>query len=282
MLDLFSAYDVSVTWAAVGMLFHKNELEWRKHQPMVLPGYVNRNLSSYEWVINNRLIDEIHFASELIDLIGSTAKMEIGTHTYSHYYCNSKGQTVFDFKRDIQLAIQVAASKKIQLKSLVFPRNQFNKEYLSVCGELGIEAVRSNPAAWYWDATQKETLLTKIARTGDAYLPFGKSNLVKPEEIVFENNIALLPASRLYRPWILNPLLNRLKLKRILSEMTFAAENKLYYHLWWHPHNFGTHPSQCLEELHVILHHYTELSRKYSFKSMSMHDTANYLRTAYK
>jgi hypothetical protein len=282
MLDLFSAYDVSVTWAAVGMLFHEDAQQWARYRPSVLPCYANAKLSSYEWVKQNSVIDELHFAPELVDLIMKTPNMEVGTHTYSHYYCNEKGQTVFDFKRDLKTAIEVAALKKIQLKSLVFPRNQMNKEYLSVCAELGIETVRSNPASWYWDETRKETLLTKVARTGDAYMPFGQNHLVKPGSIDVTNSPVLLPASRLYRPWVRNPFLNRLKLQRILSEMTNAARNKLYYHLWWHPHNFGYYPTQCLNELQIILHHYSELNKQYGFKSRSMYDTANYLRTQFK
>ena len=46
----------------------------------------------------------------------------------------------------------------ISLKSLVFPRNQFNESYLKVCVELGIENVRSNPNNWYWANVQEDSI----------------------------------------------------------------------------------------------------------------------------
>ena len=89
----------------------------------------------------------------------------------------------------------------------------------------------------------------------------------------------LLPASRLYRPWTKNALLNKLKMLRIKNEMTSAAKNKAYYHLWWHPHNFGNHPDECLEELKSILKHYNYLNEKFGLTSLNMRSTANYLKT---
>ena len=87
----------------------------------------------------------------------------------------------------------------------------------------------------------------------------------------------LLPASRLYRPWQKKyPFLNKAKLNRILNEMTDAAKKGAYYHLWWHPENFGTHPDECLKELETILQHYQMLNKKYSLQSMTMHEAATH------
>ena len=147
MLDIFSSNEIHVTWATVGMLFCKNINEWEKHRPAHLPSYINKKVSSYEWIHQNgfhALEDPYHFAPELIELIKATPYQEIGTHTYSHYYCLEQGQTKEQFREDLSIARELAAHRGIQLKSLVFPRNQFNKDYLSVCHEMGIESVRSN------------------------------------------------------------------------------------------------------------------------------------------
>lgn len=277
ILDLFLAYDMHVTWATVGMLFHKNEQEWLNAQPVPLPSFSNKALSSYEWVKENGIHNVIHFAPELIEQIKHTPNMEIGTHTYSHYYCNEHGQTIYDFKRDLKIAINLAQKNGIQIKSLVFPRNQVNELYLEVCAEVGIETVRTNPSVWFWNEKRKADITVKIARTGDAYLPFSSKNLVNVTSIDVKKTPVLLPASRLYRPWSNNLLLNKLKLQRILHEMTVAAKEKRYYHLWWHPHNFGYHPENCLAELAIILRRYAELNHKYGFQSMSMIDTKDYL-----
>ncbi|HMP88530.1 MAG TPA: hypothetical protein PKE63_14720, partial [Lacibacter sp.] len=138
----------------------------------------------------------------------------------------------------------------------------------------GIETVRSNPATWYWDANRPESLAKKIFRTGDAY-----SNLLGPKVVplhaINRSQTPLqLPASRLYRAWTeKSAVLNRLKLQRILNEMSYAARTGGYYHLWWHPHNFGWHPEECMEELKNILIHYKRLKKKYGFESLTMLET---------
>ena len=61
--------------------------------------------------------------------------------------------------------------------------------------------------------------------------------------------------------------------KRILNEMTMAAKNNAYYHLWWHPENFGTHPNECMHELQQIANHFHQLKNKYGMESLTMEET---------
>jgi hypothetical protein len=48
--------------------------------------------------------------------------------------------------------------------------------------------------------------------------------------------------------------------------------------LWWHPHNFGFHPKECLQELEVILRHHQKLQQQYGFQSLTMLETKQYLQ----
>ena len=48
-------------------------------------------------------------------------------------------------------------------------------------------------------------------------------------------------------------MLQALQERRILADMTYAAEHGLVYHLWWHPHNFGAYLEQNLASLRKIL-----------------------------
>jgi hypothetical protein len=88
-----------------------------------------------------------------------------------------------------------------------------------------------------------------------------------------------IPASRFLRPYSprLAPL-NGLKLKRITSDMTYAARNAKTYHIWWHPHNFGIHQEENIAFLEKILQHYEILNKKYGFASCTMTELANHLR----
>ena len=52
--------------------------------------------------------------------------------------------------------------------------------------------------------------------------------------------------------------------------MTHAATSGLTYHLWWHPHNYGHHPHENLQDLEKILTHFKFLQERYGMKSESM------------
>ena len=278
-LDLFVRNGVQATWAIVGMLYNKNFAEWNANIPEVLPDYENNRVSSYEWGKQNVRDKnaDLFFAPGIIDLIQSSPGMEIGTHTYSHYYCQEPGQSVEQFTADLKKAKEMAISKGIEIESLVFPRNQFNKEYMNVCSLMGIKSVRTNPDQWYWDTSKKDTMIVKIMRTGDVWFPINRKSVVPLGEINTTEEPMQLPASRLYRSWTNNRLLNALKMKRIFSEMTTAAKTGGCYHLWWHPHNLGFYPNECLTELSAIVLHYTKLKKKYGMMSLSMSGLRNHL-----
>ena len=279
MLELFTAHGIQATWATVGMIYNENFEMWTINKPALTPEYKNQNVSSYGWIeLNHEKINSSNlFAPSLVELIAQTPGMEIGTHTYSHYYCQEKGQTIEQFKADLEKARELALSKGVSIESLVFPRNQFNEDYMDVCHQLGIKTVRTNPDKWYWDTSKKDTLAVKVMRTGDAWFPINKKSVVPLSSINVSENPVRIPASRLYRAWTKSRILNVLKMKRIFSEMTKAAKEGGLYHLWWHPHNFGYHPNECLMELKAILQHYTCLNKEYGLLSMNMKGLRNHL-----
>lgn len=277
ILKLFSEYKIHCTWATVGMLFNENWTEWQKNLPAIHPEYVNPNISAYNYAksVPNNEVEEMCFAKDLILQIMNTPFQEVATHTYSHYYCLESGQTLESFEADLKMAITIAKDMGISLKSLVFPRNQFNEDYLKVCYELGIENVRSNPANWYWTNVQGDSLKDKIFRTGDAYLGLNDKSYKLSEIKVVKDQPISQKASRLLRPYSSSNIVNSLKLKRIKSEMTKAAKKGEIYHLWWHPHNFGNNPEYNFKDLKEILSHYSYCHSKYGFNSLNMMEIGN-------
>ena len=281
ILNLFEQYDIKATWAIVGMLFHENWKDWENNFPEQLPEYENLALSAYSFgeTIKSFNFEEMVFAPDLIQKIKETTGQEIGTHTYSHYYCLEENQNLLQFEKDLEKAIEIARSMNIELKSLVFPRNQLKEEYLSVCHSLGITNVRSNPSNWYWHDTASNSLFTKIARTGDAYVPLGNKSY-NLNDLRCEKNMPIEhKASRFLRPMEGNSLLRKLKLQRIKGEMTKAAKNKEVYHLWWHPHNFGDRPQDSLNDLKTLLLHFNLLQKQYNFRSSNMNEIGELLRS---
>lgn len=272
ILGLFEKNEIHSTWATVGMLFNENWEEWESNIPDNIPNYNNPALSAYEFGNKYRLTGKPDwcFAPDLIKAISSFPGQELGTHTYSHYYCEEPGQKTINFKEDLQRAIILAKNFNVSLKSLVFPRNQIREDYLKICDELGIINVRSNPGSWYWHNARSNALSTRLARTGDAYIAMGKKSYSQKDLRKYNGLPVKQKASRFLRPVETNKILRKLKMNRILNEMEYAAANNEIYHLWWHPHNFGDHPLESVRDLQIILKHYKELKEKFNYQSFNM------------
>jgi peptidoglycan/xylan/chitin deacetylase (PgdA/CDA1 family) len=280
LLDLFSNYDLKVTFAIVGFLFAKDKDELLSFLPAIKPSYSKNKYNVYLQEVNkigqNDRDDPYHFGYSLLELI-KEGEHEIATHTFSHYYCLEEGQTPGDFDTDIKAAIKVAGSKNINLTSLVFPRNQINTDYLAVLKENNIKVFRGNPDSWIYKPRKfsAELPFIRLCRLLDTYLPVSGYNTY-----LVKNNGPLpvnIPASRFLKPYNKKlAWLEKLKLKRIMNEMTRAAQKKEHYHLWWHPHNFGINIQENMDNLTVLLNHYRSLQHKYDFTNLTMKEAAGF------
>jgi hypothetical protein len=272
MLELFQENKIAATWAVVGMMFNKDKRAWMSNIPESIPYYSSQNLSPYQYFENldfDENLNKYFFSPEIIALISNTKKQELASHTYSHYYGLEKGQTIENFKSDLEKVVSISND----IKSLVLPRNQFNINYLSVCKTLDFSTIRTNPSSWYWKA-HSDGLLKRLFRFIDAFNFFSYSKCIHLN--FFNKQIStpyFLPSSRFLRSWLPNKkVINYFKLQRILIEMSFAAKYNRYYHIWWHPENFGKYPEQCLQELNIIIAHYKKLNNQFGFKSTTMKD----------
>lgn len=281
ILNEFGKHEIQATWATVGMLFAENEEEWFAYSPMHKPSYRKASLSAYEFAKKEGLKAAVHFAPDLIQEILHTPGQELASHTFAHYYTLMRGQSPEQFRHDLQAAQRISKDKfGVSLRSLVFPRNHINELYLPICKEEGYFQARSNPSNWFWQETQHEDMSKKWFRSADCFFPVGKKTsypLTKLSALPMEP--MLIPASRILRPISKsNPLFNSVRLNRVKQEMTQAAKNKEVYHLWWHPHNFGTDPSKAMKELHNLILHFQELNAKYGMRSLNMANLAELRR----
>ena len=283
LLELFGKYDIKATFSTVGFLFAKNKEQLLAHCPVVRPGYNDTNLSPYPGlgkIGNDENDDPFHFGYSLLRQIKDNGNHEIGTHTFCHYYCLEPGQTPEAFMHDLAAAKKIAAASDIEIKSLVFPRNQFNEEYLSVCREIGIESYRGNPVSWLYSGRNKneETLIRRALRFTDMYLNLTGYHC-HTREFVSSSMLINIAASRFLRPYGKKlSFLDSLRLRRIKKAMLHAAKNKKLYHLWWHPHNFGVNLEKNIDFLEKILVYYNYLKTKYKFTSDTMSGIAGQLR----
>tara|TARA_B100000963_G_scaffold121937_1_gene106344 strand:+ start:27043 stop:27999 length:957 start_codon:yes stop_codon:yes gene_type:complete len=272
VLKIFSENNICATWATVGFLFAENKEQLIRYSPELKPTYLNSKLCYYDYfsaIGNNEYEDPLHYAGNIIKQIINTEGQELGTHTFSHYYCNEKGQTARQFDQDLKAAQKIAKKNfNVNLKSLVFPRNQFNRKYLDIAIDNGIKVVRTNPDVWFWKKNNF-AFLNPVFRGIDTIIPISSS--LTFDFISKYKSLSLLPSSRFFRPYKFSEIcLQNLKIDRIKKEMYFAAKNKLNYHLWWHPHNFGENVNKNLMQLKEIIVYFKYLQKKYSFRSSNM------------
>ena len=285
LLKLFHEYQIHATWAIVGFMFCETREDLIRQLPSKKPLYDNQILSPYPHVNHigrDEQEDPFHYAPSLIKLVASSAHQEVGTHTFSHYYCLEKGQDIETFRDDLKAAKKVASKYKLDMESLVFPRNQFNAEYLSVCEELGINAYRGNECSWIYRAKSRtdESLLRRAVRLLDAYINISGHNCYSLDGVSCKLPVNI-PSSRFLRPFSKRlRLLEPLRMSRILSDLTYAAKHGLIYHLWWHPHNFAHNTNENLSCLKKILDHYVRMNEMYGMQSLNMGEMAQQILNA--
>jgi len=278
MLDLFQEYGIRATWATVGFLFMESFEELHARRPALLPAYRNAAFCPYRYSDAPESRERaIHFAPELIQQILETPGQEVGSHTLSHFYCLEEPRSLDAFRADLRGALDVARDKfGVRLKSLVFPRNQYSPAHANVAAELGFVAIRGNPESWMyvaraWDEAGRGA---RGARLLDAYVPVARG-LLHTKEALRGTWPVDLKASRFLRGYS-HALrhLEALKVRRIRRELRAAARSKRFYHLWWHPHNFGAQLEENLTNLRAILETFQEMKERYGMQSLSMADAA--------
>lgn len=280
MLSLFEQKKIHVTWATVGFLFFDTKAALMQHLPPRFPHYVQEKYSTYrllEQIGSDEQSDPYHFAAAVIEQIRAVPFQEIGTHTFSHYFCLEEGPDLSDFTSDLYSAQKAASLRNLQLESIVFPRNQYGPEHIKVCAAQGIRQYRGNPEHWLYAPRPRgdESLWVRAVRFLDHYVNIA-GNITHPLPLIAADGLVNVPAGRFLRPhhprWhALEPWL----IRRIKNEMTQAAQKGHLYHLWWHPHNFGAHTAANLAVLETILEHFEKLSAQYGMKSLNMKEVAD-------
>ena len=274
LLKLFEKYDIHATWAAVGFLFAENYQELETYFPEIRPTYSKEGLSPYDYfakIGTDEATAPCFYAPSLIRLIGQTPGQEIGSHTFSHYYCREKGQTLQQFAADLAAARKIAADKGYDVTSLILPRNQCEPEYTRIIREQGFTAFRDEEDDWI-HARIKFFPLLRLLRLLDVYLPLTGQGVWPARK---ESGVWNFVGSGMYKP--IRPalqFLEGLKMRRIKKRMLCAAKKGLVFHLWWHPHNIGVMTDQYLAQLEEIFAYYQELKECYGMESLNMREAA--------
>lgn len=279
MLELFASYDVAATWATVGFLFAHSRAEVEGLPPSRLPDYRDARLNPWsEELGDGEEEDPVHFAPSLIEAIRDTPRQEVASHTYSHFYCGKAGASVQSFEADLRAAQKIARKRGMTVRTLVFPRNQVEPAFLQVLPSIGFDAYRGNPPGWLW-SSGKSRVVRRLGRLLDAYIPVVRDTTQGWNQVLEPGGLTNVRASRFLRPY--NPALvslEPLRFRRIVQGLRHAARKRRLYHLWWHPHNFGTHTDRNLDFLRRVLDVFAEEREAHGMVSLTMAEVADLAR----
>jgi len=277
MLELFQKHSIHATWATVGFQFAKDFAQLMPYLPpeALRPTYDDPALSSYrcfDSIGSSEADAPCFYAHSLVQQIAAVPGQEIGSHTFSHYYCRESGQTTEQFRADIRAALAIGTDQGYQLTSMVLPRNQCEPDYTAVLTDEGFTAYRDEENDWIHEKVKFRPLM-RFLRLADVYLPLTGQGGYIPKT---ENGIVNLVGSRMYKPYF-KPLafLEGLKLRRIKKQMLHAAKNGLTFHLWWHPHNVGVYTELHMQQLEEIFSYYDKLKETYGMRSLNMGEAAD-------
>ncbi|MED4886737.1 polysaccharide deacetylase family protein [Lysinibacillus fusiformis] len=279
ILALFEQYDIHATWATVGLLFAESKAEMAHYLRGIPVKYENMRYAAHSQLAKvgeNEQEDLLHFGKSLIEEIKRTPHQEIGSHTFSHYYCLEKGQTEAAFYADLDATKTISEGYISPMKSIVFPRNQVNIDYFKACVEAGYVCYRGTENHPLYDAQKftKKGRLLGAKKWLDSYINLTGHHMATLEEMRGEQLINIR-SSAFLRPYF-RPLhvFEGSKVKRIKESMLEAAKAQAFYHLWWHPHNFGKNTAKNLAMLEELLLYFQELRSQYNFQSYSMYEVA--------
>jgi len=116
--------------------------------------------------------------------------------------------------------------------------------------------------------------LRRIGRLLDAYINLTGFNCSLVSTLA-EHKLINVAASRFLRPYSRRlRFLEPLKILRITDELRNAAKRGAVYHLWWHPHNFGTNLQENLSGLRTVLNTFTQMRTQYGMRSLTMAEIA--------
>lgn len=275
LLKIFREHGIHATWGCVGMLTRDDMRAVRIEEPKELPTYREPSLSAYEYFDFLESVNPAYlFAPKLVKKIAATDGQELGSHTYSHFYCNEEGITGSQLKEDLRKSVESLQSFGVTPVSVIFPRNQINENYSRIVSDCGFQNYRGTEDAWFYqipDTRSGKDILRRGFRLLDHYLPIAGPCCYSWEEIRQRNGLNNIKSSRFFRPYSRQlAIFEPLRVRRIMGQMEYAARHNLVFHIWWHPHNFGKNIKKNLRNLLKLVRHYERLRDAYGFQSLNM------------
>lgn len=249
LLLLLECYEIPATWAIVGQLFFKDSYE----------------ASLFGVDVGDHLDPELWYGKDIVDLILSHPRHEIGSHTFSHTIASTVSRDVF--KHDLEQAIEAGRRAGIKISSLVYPCNDV--AHTDVVSNVGIRVYRDRDDCWY---TYLSGIAKRVAHVIDQYcVPSSRSVTVSRQ-----SNIVSIPGSYFYvhksgwAHWL--PV--SFRVRKIKHGIDRAIARGELFHLWTHPFNIAS-DDRLLDGLEEVFRYVADARSKGCIRTITMRDCAS-------
>lgn len=232
LLDLFARHRIEATFAFV-MAFLLDPEEQRTHEPL----FQDQPIDGRNWLANFRKAqdeDDLDGWSlpELLDLVRSHQRHEIGCHGFSHLPLHPGLVSREVMRHEIAAATTIATDKDLALRTFVYPRNLVG--YPDELAAAGFRGFRDRLTVTSGAFGRAANLLAEfnVAAPPQAHSsPGGKDLIAIPAGHFFNWRVGL----RRHVP-------RAVTRKRWTGMLDRAIERGGVVHLWLHPHNIISGP----------------------------------------
>ena len=274
LLELFQKYGVHATWATVGALMCEGRSEFLERLPKPVSPQTKTMLDKLGFTEQGKGIscpEHILFAPELVRMAAACEGQEIGTHTFSHYYCDDPFSSPEEFAAELAASQKIAEEKGYPFISAVFPRNQISDQFVNVLQHSSLRCFRGVEHGWIAKNRTKLGMLGIILWYLNNYIPIARTCSFFQKDAEQIGCLMNIRNSRFYKPY--RPqyaFAERLKLWRYKLEMKSAAKRGEIYHMYWHPHNFAENTEVNFQQMGELLSFYIRLRDRYGMISLNM------------
>lgn len=230
LIALLKKHQIKSTWAIVGQLFQNSNKEDLDNSKRRLK-WITKNL------INNHLV-------------------EVGSHTYNHIFCEEVSVNVF--KEDLKMMTSIANSHNKPFRSIVFPRNQYNKTSTDLLNQAKYTHFRSVLSTWFLKNNKytNESVLKRLCIRFAELIPLNRDVIITDI-----NSLTAISDSRFFRFFpntFIGRILTKYYIKLLKLEMKRCFKRGHYYHIWFHPHNMMKNPN-AIKNLDHFLSYFKQL-----------------------
>ncbi len=248
LLALLHEFEIPATWCIVGHLFL--DACDGKHAELKRPTHAWLREDWFHHDPGGRENNEsVFLGKSLVEkILACPTRQEIGFHSFSHVIWGDPGCSREVAESEMNACVQAAAWTGSRAISFVFPRNRAG--HLDVLAANGIRVFRGPGPRWY-ERDENPGVLGRLAHLLEAAAGTAAPTVLP--ETTSEGPVNL-PGSMIYLPahGIRGLIPVGRRVRRAISGLENAADQRRVFHLWFHPTNLADRYQSMMAGLRAV------------------------------